>query len=109
MIGPNSRKRATDLYNTVYCANSGGLRWLTRYSDSLRAGRSGDRIPVWVPLQTCPGGPLTVLYYGYRVSFPERGVKRPGRDVDHAHVSGADGKERVELYFCSPVGIRGLL
>jgi hypothetical protein len=26
-------------------------------------------------------GPLTLLYNGYRVSFP--GVKRPGRGVDH--------------------------
>ena len=42
----------------------------------LRAGRSGDRIPV----RTGPGGPPNLLYNGYRV-FP-RGKERPGRDAD---------------------------
>jgi hypothetical protein len=32
------------------------------------------------------------------------GVKRPGRDVDHAPLSSAEVKERIELYFCSPSG-----
>jgi hypothetical protein len=49
-----------------------------RYSDPPPAGRSGDRIPVKtrfsVPVQTGPG-PTSLLYNGYRVSFP--GVKRP--------------------------------
>ena len=33
-----------------------------------------------------------------------RGVKRPGRGVDHQPPSSAEVKERVELYFFSPFG-----
>ena len=43
-----------------------------------------------------PWGPFSLLYNGYRVSFP--GVKRPGRGVDHPLPSSAEVKERVELY-----------
>jgi len=61
-----------------------GPGYLSAYSDSLRTGRSGDRIPVWTifsaPVQTGPGPP-SLLYSGYRVSFP--GVKWPVGDVDH--------------------------
>jgi hypothetical protein len=35
-----------------------------------------------------------------------QGVKRPGRGVDHAPLSSADVKERVELYLYSPSGPR---
>jgi hypothetical protein len=49
-----------------------------------------------------PWGPLSLLYNGYRVSFP--GVKRPGRGVDHPPPSSARVKERVELYVYSPSG-----
>jgi hypothetical protein len=38
---------------------------------------------------------LSLLYNGYKVSFP--GVKRPGRGVDHPSPSSAEVKERVEL------------
>ena len=47
-----------------------------------------------------PWGPPSLLYNGYRVSFPE--VKRPGRGVDHSLPSSAEVKESVELYFCFP-------
>ena len=33
-----------------------------------------------------------------------RGVKRPGRDVDHPSPSSAKVEGRVELYMCSPSG-----
>jgi hypothetical protein len=49
-----------------------------------------------------PWGPPSLLYNGYRVSFP--GVKRPGRGVDHRPSSSVGVKERVELYLYSPSG-----
>ena len=65
---------------------------------------NGDRIPVGVrdfstPVQTCLGGPSSLLYKVHRVSFP--GVKRPERGVDHPT---AEVKERVELCHSSPSG-----
>jgi DNA-binding sugar fermentation-stimulating protein len=74
-------------------------------TDSLRAGRSGDRIPVEArfsaPVQTGPGVHPASYTMGTG-SFP--GVKRPGRGVDHRHSSSARVKERVELYLYSPSG-----
>jgi hypothetical protein len=49
-----------------------------------------------------PWDPPSLLYNGYRVSFPE--VKRPGRGGDHPPSSSARVKERVELYLYSPSG-----
>ena len=49
-----------------------------------------------------PWGPYSLLYNGYRVSFP--GVKRPGRGVNHPPLSRAEVKERVQLYLYSPSG-----
>jgi len=40
------------------------------------------------PPQDRPWGPPSLLYGGYRVSFP--GVKRPGRGVDHTPASNAE-------------------
>jgi hypothetical protein len=49
-----------------------------------------------------PWGPSSLLYNGYRVSFP--GVKWPGRGIDHPPPSSSEVKERVELYLYSPSG-----
>jgi hypothetical protein len=74
-------------------------------TNSLRAGRSGDRIPVEArlsaPVQNGPGthpGSYTMC----TGSFP--GVKRPWRGVDHPLPSSAEVKERLELYLYSPSG-----
>jgi hypothetical protein len=56
----------------------------SRYSDSLRAGRPGDRIPVGArfsaPVQTGHGAHPASYTVGTG-SFP--GIKRLGCDVDH--------------------------
>jgi hypothetical protein len=84
----------------------GGRGELSRYSNSLRAGRSGDRIPVGrdfsAPVQTGPGVHPASYTMGTG-SFPR--VKRPGRGVDHAPPSSAEVKERVELYLDCTSGL----
>ena len=52
------------------------------------------------PDRSC--GPPSLLYSGYRYSFP--GVKWPGRGVDHSYSSSAEVKERIELYLYSTSG-----
>ena len=44
----------------------------------------------------------SLLYNGYRASFPE--VKRPERGVNHPHPSSTEVKERIELYLYSLSG-----
>jgi hypothetical protein len=85
------------------------VRWagkLSRYSDSLRTGRSGDRIR-WearfpAPVQTGPR-PIQPSILWVPGFFP--GVKRTGRGVDHPPTSSsAEVKERVEIYLYSSSG-----
>ena len=63
----------------------------SRYRDWLRAGRSGDRIPMGVEIfRTCsdrPWGPPSPLHNGVRV-LPG-GKERPGRDADPSPPSSA--------------------
>jgi hypothetical protein len=60
------------------------MSWLSRYSDWLRAGRPGDRIPVgarfFAHIQTGPGAHPASCTMGTG-SFP--GVKRPGLGAEH--------------------------
>ena len=101
----NQRVRWSVVYCVTIIDKKSGPGLLSRYSDTLRAGGSGDRIPVEVRL-TAPvqAGPWThpALYTMGTGSFP--GVKRPVRGVDHPAPSSAEAKERIELYINSPLG-----
>jgi len=83
-----------------------GFYCVGRYSDLLRAGRSGDRIPVGAifsaPVQTGSGAHPASYTMGTG-SFP--GLKPPGRDVDNPPPSSAQVKERVGLYLYFPSGL----
>jgi hypothetical protein len=83
-----------------------GPGYLSRYSNPLRAWRSGNRIPVgggrYFPHHPVrPWGPSSLQYNGYRV-LP--GGERPGCGVDHPPQSSAEVQGRVELYICSSYG-----
>jgi hypothetical protein len=77
--------------------------WRIRYSDLLWAGRPGDRIPVGGEIFRTrphpPSGQPSLLSNGQRDFFPR--VKRPRSGVNHKLSSGAEVKERVELYLYS--------
>ena len=81
-----------------------GAGYLSRYSDSLLAERSGDLILVGAkfsaPVQTGPGAHPAFYVMG-TVSFLFS--KRPERGVDHPPQYSAEGKERMELYLYSPI------
>jgi hypothetical protein len=79
----------------MFCAQYyvlNGLGYLSRYSDWLRDGRSGDRkknpggARFFAHVQTDPGAHPASCTMGIG-SFPE--VKRPGRDADHTPPSSA--------------------
>ena len=55
-------------------------------------------------VQTCPGAHSASYAMGTGSFGGGRGVKRPGRGVNHPPPSRAEVKERVELYLYSPSG-----
>jgi hypothetical protein len=90
-----SAKCGRQNYSTCsICHYKRGPGWLSRYSYSLRSGRSGESNPSGA-VQTGPGThPASCTMVP--VLFP--GVKRPGRGVNYAQSSSAEVKDRVELY-----------
>ena len=78
---------------------------LSQYGDSLRVGRSGDRIPLrtrfLAPFHTGHGAHPASYTMG-TVSFP--GAKRPERDADPSPPSSTEVKKRVVLYLYSTSG-----
>ena len=86
---------------SIYVPSKHGPGQRSRYSDSLRAERSGGRIPVGggarlaASVTTGPGA-HPAIYTKCTRSFP--GVKRSRRGVDHPPPSSTEVKERVQLY-----------
>jgi len=74
-----------------------GPEYLSRYKDSLRAGRSVDRIQVRarLPAPVHTGPKVHPASYTMGIGyFP--GLKRRGHGVDHPNASSTDVKERVK-------------
>ena len=83
---------------------------LSGYSDSLQGRRFENRIPVGArfsaPVQTGLGGPSSLLYNGYRLSFP--GVNWPRRGVDHPPHLAPRLKKEQSYTSTAPLGLSGL-
>ena len=94
---------------TTTLSQNCGPGQLSRYSDLLRAGQSGDRIPVGArfsaPVQTGPVDYPASNTMGTG-SFP--GEKRPGRGVDHPPHLVPRLKKEQSLLLLPPLGLRGL-
>ena len=102
-IKPLNMKRRLLYLKTQFVTRS--KHFSSRYSNSLRAGRSEDRIPVGprfsAPVQTGPGAHPASCTMGTG-SFP--GAKRSGRGSDHLPPSKRRGHERVQLCLYSTSG-----
>jgi hypothetical protein len=85
------------IYHT--CCGPGQLR---RYSDSVRAGRSGDRLPVGARFSAPVQTGLWAHLASYKLVFP--GSKVAGEWRWPPTPSSAEVKARVELYLYSPCG-----
>ena len=82
------------VYGTEVVSGGPVQRLVTGRTD--RGSNPGDEEARIVShVQAGPGGPPSLLYDGYRLSFSE--VKRPGRGVDHPAAHRAEVKERVDL------------
>jgi hypothetical protein len=90
----------------IWAILSSGPGYRSRYSDSLRVGRSVDRIPSGasfsVPVQTGPGAHPASCTVGTG-SVPW--VKRQGRGVDNPPPPSSEVKGRAELYLNPTSGL----
>ena len=90
----NIRKRVSDYYaekNVTVSTCKGEPGSTVGIATGLRAGRSGDRIPMGEDFSGRPDrswGPPSLLYNGYRVFLGGR--MRPGRAADHSPPSSAE-------------------
>jgi len=82
-------ERNLSMLTELFCINNSS--WHSRYSDSLRAGRSGNPIPVGERLDR-RWSPPSLGRNGYRVIS---GLKWPGRDVKYPPLSSAEIKGSV--------------
>jgi len=83
------------------------LAWLgqrSRYSDSLQAGRSGDRTPVEARFSALVG-PRAHPASCTKSTVSYTGIKRLGQGAKHWPPSSSEVKERVEFYLYSPSGL----
>jgi hypothetical protein len=110
---PKSSKTVrTKMHGCIYSIPtqlSHGPGLLSRYSVSLPAGRSGDRILVgasfFAHFQTDPGAHPA----SYTISAESfAGVERTARNADHPLPSTTEIKERVDLYLYPLLGLHGL-
>jgi len=93
----------------VFSHTDYGPGYLSRYSDSLRAGRSGNRIPVGArfsaPVQTGPGAHSASYTMGTG-SFP--GVKRPRLGADHPTLLAPKLRKEYRYTYTPLLVLRGL-
>jgi len=98
-------KQHSARYTQVKYSQYNQIKIRIRYSDSLRAGLSGDRIRVEAifsaPVQNSPDA-YTASYTMSTVLFP--GVERRGCGVDYPFPFSTEFKERVELCLYSTSG-----
>jgi hypothetical protein len=103
--------RGNSWYYENMFPESSGLGWFSRYNDSLRAGRSGVRIPVRnrfsAPVPNCPGAHPASCTMG--TCFLSLGIKRRGRGFDYPPASNSEVKERVHVYMFRLSGSSWLL
>jgi len=101
-----TKTKLTAISSTYACV----FIYASSLPNSLRVGRSTDRIPVIAkfpaPIHADPGA-YPASYTMGTGSFP--GIRRLGRGVDHLPPSSADVNESVEYTLTPLLGLHGLI
>jgi hypothetical protein len=87
--------------NTVFVGRNSSVGTATRYGPD-GPGIESSLGDIFLIRPDWPWGPPSLLYSGYRVSFP--GLKHPVHFFNYSPPSSAEVKERVELYHYSLSG-----